>query len=64
MKTAFGDSFFLRRGLDLYQSRPDKAWSLTDCISFIVMGDERLDDALTGDRHFAQAGFVPVFGPR
>jgi len=44
-------------GLQLYASRPDKDWSLTDCISFIVMQREQLRDALTGDRHFEQAGF-------
>ena len=46
-----------RRGLTLYFQRPDKTWSLTDCISFVVMKDEGLADALTGDRHFDQAGF-------
>ena len=50
-----------QRGLLLYNERPDKAWSLTDCISFLVMEDEGLRDALTEDRHFAQAGFIPVF---
>ena len=45
------------RGVELYRQRPDKAWSLTDCISFVVMGDEGLTEALTGDRHFEQAGF-------
>lgn len=47
----------LRRGLKLYSSRGDKAWGLTDCISFVVMKDENLTDALTADRHFVQAGF-------
>lgn len=47
----------LWRGLDLYRSRSDKAWSLTDCLSFVVMADEGLTEALTGDRHFEQAGF-------
>jgi predicted nucleic acid-binding protein len=46
-----------RRGLALYDARPDKDWSLTDCISFVVMADEGLTEALTGDRHFEQAGF-------
>ena len=46
------------RGLRLYCSRPDKEWSLTDCISFTVMTDEGLTDALTGDHHFEQAGFI------
>ncbi len=46
-----------KRGFDLYRSRADKEWSLTDCISFVVMADEKLTNALTGDRHFEQAGF-------
>jgi uncharacterized protein len=48
------------RGVDLYAHRPDKAWSLTDCISFVVMEDYRLADALTGDHHFEQAGFRAI----
>jgi len=49
------------RGLTLYRARPDKEWSLTDCISFVVMHEQNITDALTGDHHFAQAGFVPLF---
>ena len=45
------------KGVELYHSRLDKQWSLTDCISFVVMGEEGLTDALTGDHHFEQAGF-------
>jgi predicted nucleic acid-binding protein len=45
------------RGCALYFSRLDKEWSLTDCISFVVMRDRNLTDALTGDHHFEQAGF-------
>jgi len=45
------------RGLELYIGRPDKNWSLTDCISFQVMEERALQDALTFDRHFEQAGF-------
>ena len=45
------------RGTALYDERPDKAWSLTDCISFTLMQDHGLRDALTGDHHFEQAGF-------
>jgi len=45
-------------GLALYSQRPDKDWSLTDCISFVVMKRLRLTDALTADRHFEQAGFT------
>jgi predicted nucleic acid-binding protein len=45
------------RGLQLYDQRQDKGWTLTDCISFVLMADEKMTDALTGDRHFEQAGF-------
>ncbi len=46
------------KGIELYDSRPDKRWSLTDCISFVVMSEEGITEALTGDHHFEQAGFV------
>lgn len=46
-----------QRGLDLYKRRMDKNWSLTDCISFVVMEESGLSDALTADRDFEQAGF-------
>jgi uncharacterized protein len=48
------------RGIALYEARPDKGWSLTDCISFVVMQDQGLTEALTGDHHFEQAGFVAL----
>jgi predicted nucleic acid-binding protein len=47
----------LERGIERFRDRPDKDWPLTDCISFLVMEDERIRDALTADRHFEQAGF-------
>jgi len=50
----------LERGLRLYLERPDKDWSLTDCISFTVMMDERITEAATGDHHFNQAGFTTL----
>jgi hypothetical protein len=46
--------------LDLYRERPDKDWSLTDCISFVVMRERGITEALTADVHFAQAGFHPL----
>ncbi len=51
------DRSLLLAGLTLYESRRDKEWSLTDCISFVVMRDHGLTDALTADKHFIQAGF-------
>ena len=50
-----------QRGLALYAARPDKHWSLTDCISFLVMEERGLEEALTGDHHFHQAGFRALF---
>jgi predicted nucleic acid-binding protein len=46
--------------LRLFTDRSDKDWSLTDCLSFVVMGRRNVSDALTADRHFEQAGFRPV----
>ena len=51
------DTVLLMQALDLYQSRPDKTWGLTDCISFVVMRQQNLNDSMTADRHFVQAGF-------
>ena len=51
------DTNLLMQALALYQSRSDKTWGLTDCISFVVMQQQNLTDAVTGDRHFVQAGF-------
>lgn len=48
------------QGVDLYAQRPDKSWSLGDCISFIVMRQQGITEALTGDHHFAQAGFTAL----
>lgn len=50
-------SALMRKGEELFNQRPDKEWSLTDCISFVVMKEQKLSSALTSDHHFAQAGF-------
>ena len=47
-------------GVQLHLQRPDKAWSLTDCISFHVMQQRGISRALAFDRHFEQAGFEPL----
>ena len=51
------DTPLLTRALQLYSERPDKTWGLTDCISFVVMWEQGLTDAITADVHFVQAGF-------
>jgi len=45
------------RAFQYYRERPDKEWGLTDCLSFLVMQDRGLTEALTTDEHFQQAGF-------
>ena len=47
-------------GLALFAARSDKDWSLTDCISFHIMRQRGLAEALTGDHNFEQAGFVAL----
>jgi uncharacterized protein len=47
----------IESGLRMYEQHQDKHWSLTDCISFQVMRQERISQALTADHHFEQAGF-------
>jgi hypothetical protein len=47
-------------GADWFRKHGDKAWSFTDCVSFAVMRELRVRDAFTTDRHFRQAGFVPL----
>jgi predicted nucleic acid-binding protein len=54
------DDGLYRRGFELFQSRPDKTWSLTDCVSFVVMDERGMTHALTSDQHFEQAGFVAM----
>jgi predicted nucleic acid-binding protein len=46
-----------QRGFMLYSQRPDKGWSLVDCVSFEVMAERGIREALTTDEHFDQAGF-------
>lgn len=44
-------------GLLFHAQRTDKQWSLTDCVSFLIMQHRGLKQALAHDRHFEQAGF-------
>lgn len=54
------DQELFDRGVALYGERLDKEWSVTDCISFIVMREQGVTDALTGDHHFEQVGFTAL----
>jgi uncharacterized protein len=50
-------------GLELYERRRDKQYSLVDCISMVVMRSEGITDVLTNDRHFEQEGFTLLIRP-
>lgn len=52
------------RDFDLYRQRPDKEWGITDCISFVVMQEHGLYEALTTDEHFEQAGLIALLRDR
>ena len=45
-----------RKAFNLYKSRSDKLWGLIDCVSFVVMKEIGITDALSTDKHFEQAG--------
>ena len=46
------------RALDLYRRRPDKTYSMTDCMSMVVYEDERIGEVLTADKDFEQEGLT------
>jgi uncharacterized protein len=45
-------------GLEFYESRPDKGYSVTNCISMNLMRDRGINQVLTHDHHFEQEGFT------
>ncbi|WP_419926692.1 type II toxin-antitoxin system VapC family toxin [Candidatus Poriferisocius sp.] len=49
-----------RAAVERYAARSDKRWSLTDCVSFLVMEERNITDALAYDRDFEQAGFTAL----
>jgi len=49
-----------KNALELYNNRPDQAWSHTDCTSFQIMQQQNILEALAYDKHFEQAGFVAL----
>jgi len=52
----FSEQLYVR-AFKLYCDRMDKEWGLVDCVSFVVMSERGITDALTIDVHFQQAGF-------
>jgi hypothetical protein len=54
------DPALYAKGWELYRNRPDKDWGIVDCLSFVVMQERGLIEALTADHHFEQAGFITL----
>ncbi len=54
------DENYFKEAIDYFRKHTDKDYSFTDCTSFIVMKSLRINDALTDDHHFRQAGFQPL----
>ena len=58
------DSAAFQEAADMFRKHSDKEWSLTDCVSFVVMRDRAITKALTADAHFSQAGFEALLQAR
>jgi len=54
------DEGLFYEGWQFFEQHADKTFSLTDCISFVVMKRLEMTEALTFDKHFDQAGFVKL----
>lgn len=51
------------QAVELLQQRPDKTYSLCDAVSFVLMRERQIDEALTTDKHFVQEGFARLLEP-
>jgi uncharacterized protein len=58
IETLWVDEQLHREAMKLLIERPDKTYSLCDAVSFVLMRQRSIADALTTDRHFEQEGFV------
>lgn len=47
-----------RQAMQLLGNRLDKTYSLCDAVSFVLMQQRKVTEALTTDRHFEQEGFI------
>ncbi len=52
------DPQLMQKGIQLFKDRPDKEWSLVDCIGIEVSKEYKIEEIFTADRHFEQAGFT------
>jgi predicted nucleic acid-binding protein len=57
IEVVFVDAALHQKAWTLLKQRPDKEWTLCDVVSFLLMQQRGLTEALATDHHFAQAGF-------
>jgi uncharacterized protein len=63
IETVWVDESLHRSAIELLTVRPDKTYSLCDAVSFVLMRERGMVEALTTDRHFEQEGFVRLLRP-
>jgi predicted nucleic acid-binding protein len=63
VQVVYVDEPLHREALALLQQRLDKTWTLCDAVSFLLMEQRGIVEALTTDAHFEQAGFVRLLHP-
>jgi len=57
IEIVYASPALFQKGFALYCKYADKTWGLVDFVSFVVMRENGITDALTNDTHFQQAGF-------
>jgi predicted nucleic acid-binding protein len=62
IETVWADEPLHQKAMALLQARPDKTYSLCDAVSFVLMRQQNINDALTTDHHFEQEGFRKLLG--
>jgi predicted nucleic acid-binding protein len=62
IETVWPDESLHQEAMTLLRARPDKTYSLCDAVSFVLMRQRRISEALTTDHHFAQEGFQKLLG--
>ena len=58
VETVWVDAELHTRAMTLLRERADKAWSLCDSVSFLLMRERHIIEALTTDHNFEQAGYI------
>lgn len=63
VETVWVDEALHRDAFELVQARQDKTYSLCDAVSFVLMRERGILEALTTDKHFEQEGFIRLLAP-